>query len=422
MSEATTGLFNTAPVFPRLVLDETLKRARVETSEGTAVRVTSSTTDLAPITDALGTQQDPVDAPTVIGLLKNLITQGGGGGGDGGSTTLQVPRIQLYDTLTIGGGYDGGRSWFSSLQITFDLNGEPIASFPDWADYIGFYSLQNGNFGVCKLKNNGSNKIIILELRAQGNPDETMAGGPSMQLIKDYTKIELDEIFNIPRVPLTMTCYGWQEDWSSGSPTVRNYSDRDYVSFIPFVFSLSSFDISGGGGGGSGDEAISTYSFTLNNVNTTAITAPVSNPPSNNDKTLVSLGYLKNLINNAHLQRRQLLLTGQITVLDTGTSYNLENTFNITIPSWANRLRLGCQFGYYGETQGYVEFGLVAGNYTYTALNGSSNSFFAANFNYSNKVLTVNKCMRLQDSDNTWDPTTTKFAIISITAYGNFSF
>lgn len=149
------------------------------------------------------------------------------------------------------------------------------------------------------------------------------------------------------------------------------------------------------------------------------------NNPTTNEQTLATLGTiqaLKDAINNAHLQRRQVLLTGQITYLDTGTAYNLESTFNITIPSWANRLRLGCQFGSYGETQGYAEFGLVAGKYTYTALNGGSNSFFAANFSFSNKVLTVDKCMRLQDSDDTWDPTTTKFAIISITAYGNFSF
>lgn len=147
--------------------------------------------------------------------------------------------------------------------------------------------------------------------------------------------------------------------------------------------------------------------------------------PTTNEQTLATLGSiqaLKDAINSAHLQRRQVLLTGQITYLDTGTAYNLENTFNITIPSWANRLRLGCQFGSYGETQGYAEFGLIAGKYTYTALNGGSNSFFAANFSFSNKVLTVDKCMRLQDSDDTWDPTTTKFAIISITAYGNFSF
>jgi len=171
--------------------------------------------------------------------------------------------------------------------------------------------------------------------------------------------------------------------------------------------------------------ALSNYT-TSNKAYVNAIDPPQDpSNPTTNEQTLATLGTiqaLKDAINNAHLQRRQVLLTGQITYLDTGTAYNLESTFNITIPSWANRLRLGCQFGSYGETQGYAEFGLVAGKYTYTALNGSSNSFFAANFSFSNKVLTVDKCMRLQDSDDTWDPTTTKFAIISITAYGNFSF
>lgn len=45
MSEATTGLFNNVPVFPRLVLDETLKRARVETETGSAIQTTISGID-----------------------------------------------------------------------------------------------------------------------------------------------------------------------------------------------------------------------------------------------------------------------------------------------------------------------------------------------------------------------------------------
>ena len=208
MSEATTGLFNTAPVFPRLVLDETLKRARVETSEGVAVRVTSAAADLTPITDALGTQQDPAETPTVIGLLKNLIANGGGGGvGGGASTALQVPRIQIYDQLSLGG-YDPGWGY---LQITFTLNNEAITSFPDWADYIGFYSMQNGYLGVCKLKDNGSNKIIVLEVNARAMPSDPMQG-MNLQLNKDYVKIELDEVIGTPTVPLAITFTGWNED------------------------------------------------------------------------------------------------------------------------------------------------------------------------------------------------------------------
>ena len=74
MSEATTGLFNTAPVFPRLVLDETLKRARTE--DGSAIRVTATnSTDLSPVTDTLGTTEDLSTDNTVIGLLKSIASK-----------------------------------------------------------------------------------------------------------------------------------------------------------------------------------------------------------------------------------------------------------------------------------------------------------------------------------------------------------
>lgn len=74
MSEATTGLFNNAPVFPRLVLDETLKRARTE--DGSSIRVTSTnSTDLSPVTDTLGTTEDQSTDNTVIGLLKSIASK-----------------------------------------------------------------------------------------------------------------------------------------------------------------------------------------------------------------------------------------------------------------------------------------------------------------------------------------------------------
>lgn len=171
--------------------------------------------------------------------------------------------------------------------------------------------------------------------------------------------------------------------------------------------------------------ALSNYT-TANKAYVNAIDPPADpDAITTNEQTLATLGSLdafKAVLNSMHLQRRESLLTGQLTELTTGTPYDLESTFSITIPNWANRLRLGCQFGSYGETQGYVEFGLVAGSVTYTALNSTSGSLFAANLSYNSGVLTVNSCMRLQESDDTWDPTTTKFALISISAYGTAIF
>lgn len=360
MSEATTGLFNTAPVFPRLVLDETLKRARVETSEGVAVRVTSAAADLTPITDALGTQQDPAETPTVIGLLKNLIANGGGGGGGGGAnTTLQVPRIQIYDQLSLGG-YDPGWGY---LQITFTLNNEAITSFPDWADYIGFYSMQNGYLGVCKLKDNGSNKIIVLEVNARAMPSDPMQG-MNLQLNKDYVKIELDEVIGTPTVPLAITFTGWNEDWAAGTdPSVTYYDSHYYADFIPFVFSLSSFDVSGGGGGGGG-EAISTYSLTLNNVTVTDITAPTEDPPSSDDQTLVTVSYRRNL----PVQLSNDLVNNQSTTVAKEASVNLETDFSITLPEWTELIKLGIT-----NSGGYMDYVTMAAdvNKSYVSVTGA---------------------------------------------------
>lgn len=401
---------------PDLVQDVSLKRARIDNEDGTStIRTTSSSsTDVTAITQALGNQADTISQPSVIGLLKNLVANSGGGGG-GGSVTLTVPRIQIYDPLY-------NNTWGTIQQIYFYDNNTQVYDFPEWADYIGFYSMQSGNLGVCKLKNNASNKIIILEINDFAYPADPGAG-TSLQLYKEYIKIELQEITTTPWAPLSMTFNGWKEDWTSGTPTVYQYSNRDYSSVIPFVFSLSSFDIAGGGGGGSG-EAISTYNLTINNVSATNITAPLSTPPSTDDQTLTTVSYLKDLLNSMHLQRRQGLVTGQITYFNVGTTYNLETTFNITIPSWANKLRMGVQISTYGTTQGYTEFGLVSGTYTYTALNNETNNYFIVNFSYnsSNKSITVNKIMRLNDSDDSYGPSTNTLGVISITAYGNAIF
>ena len=268
---------------PDLVQDVSLKRARIDNEDGTStIRTTSSSsTDVTAITQALGNQTDTISQPSVIGLLKNLVANSGGGGGGGESVTLTVPRIQIYDPIY-------NNTWGSIQQIYFYDNNTQVYDFPDWADYIGFYSIQSGNLGVCKLKNNASNKTIILEINDFAYPAD-LGAGTSLQLYKEYIKIELQEITGTPQAPLSMTFNGWKEDWSTNPLTVYQYSNRDYGSVIPFVFSLSSFDISGGGGGGSG-QAVNTYSLTINGILANAIDTPINTPASTTDKTLATLG------------------------------------------------------------------------------------------------------------------------------------
>lgn len=378
MSDQAVNVFTASNTLPKYVVEETLKRARTE--DGTAVRVaiSSAATDLAPITSALGTQQDPAETPTVIGLLKNLIANGGGGGGGGGeSTTLQVPRIQVYDQLSLGGDDPG----WGGLQITFTLNNEAITSFPDWADYIGFYSMQNGYLGVCKLKDNGSNKTIILEVKAQAMPSDPMQG-MNLQLNKDYVKIELDEVIGTPTVPLAITFTGWNEDWATGSdPSVTYYDSNYYADFIPFVFSLSSFDVSGGGGGGGGSgEAISTYSLTLNNVTVTDITAPTEDPPSSDDQTLVTVSYRRGL----PVKLCDDLVNNQSTTVAKEASVNLETDFSITLPEWTELIKLGIT-----NSGGYMDYVTMAAdvNKSYVSVTGAE-TIDVYSYNASTKVFT----------------------------------
>lgn len=63
-------------VVPELVEDVSLKRTRVESAEGDAIRVTSTnSTDLSPVTDTLGTTEDQSTDNTVIGLLKSIASK-----------------------------------------------------------------------------------------------------------------------------------------------------------------------------------------------------------------------------------------------------------------------------------------------------------------------------------------------------------
>lgn len=74
MSGETQNLFTQSQIFPKYVSDDTLKRARVDTSDGPSIRVagtfSGSSTDITPITDALGTTSDTSSTPTLIGLTK----------------------------------------------------------------------------------------------------------------------------------------------------------------------------------------------------------------------------------------------------------------------------------------------------------------------------------------------------------------
>lgn len=167
------------------------------------------------------------------------------------------------------------------------------------------------------------------------------------------------------------------------------------------------------------------------NTDTTEVNAidPPTDPnsPTTNEQTLATLGSLddfKALLNSMHLQRRELLLTGQLTQLTTGTAYPLESTFNISIPSWARRIRIGYQIATFGSTQNFIEFGTVSGTFSAFSLNKETGTLFGVNLSYDDttKAITVNKVMSLTSSDDDWTVNTNTFGLISITAYGNAVF
>lgn len=63
-------------IVPKLVSDVNLKRVRIETDDGEAIRVSStSSTNLRPVTDTLGTTEDLSTDNTVIGLLKSIASK-----------------------------------------------------------------------------------------------------------------------------------------------------------------------------------------------------------------------------------------------------------------------------------------------------------------------------------------------------------
>ena len=404
---------------PDLVQDVSLKRARIDNEDGTStIRTTSSSsTDVTAITQALGNQADTISQPSVIGLLKNLVANSGGGGG-GETSSYPVFKSELYRVT---------KPYQSNTTVLLSSLLPSGATVPEWTKYIVFFPLNSSIYGASKV--NGPFMV------AKETPSPLIFN-------QTYTTID-NNVCSVRSEDLYFS-YLLQDNTN---PAIR--FDQKITSYFSYPISNTAANVEGrcasttsqvvvplgiifldidpleitGGGGGSG-EAISTYNLTINNVSATNITAPLSDPPSVDDQTLITVSYLKDLLNSMNLQRRQVLVTGQITYFNVGTAYNLESTFNITIPSWANRLRMGVQISSYGTTQGYTEFGLVSGTYTYTALNNETNNYFIVNFSYnsSNKSITVNKIMRLNDSDDSYGPSTNTLGVISITAYGKAIF
>lgn len=404
---------------PDLVQDVSLKRARIDNEDGTStIRTTSSSsTDVTAITQALGNQADTISQPSVIGLLKNLVANSGGSGGE--TSSYPVFKSELYQIV---------KSYQPNTTVLLSSLLPSGASVPEWTKYIIFFPFTNRTQGE-KIFLNGPiivNKTIEAPLCINVK-NKTIDTDQYKIVSTDYFFLYVLQdnkpaIQYINSVISTIT-YPLSSSTSSNITTSCITSTSPAV--IPFqIIFLDKDPLEITGGGGGSGEAISTYNLTINNVSATNITAPLSTPPSTDDQTLTTVSYLKDLLNSMNLQRRQVLVTGQITYFNVGTTYNLESTFNITIPSWANRLRMGVQISTYGTTQGYTEFGLVSGTYTYTALNNETNNYFIVNFSYnsSNKSITVNKIMRLNDSDDSYGPSTNVLGVISISAYGKAIF
>ena len=140
---------------------------------------------------------------------------------------------------------------------------------------------------------------------------------------------------------------------------------KQYGYFWAYVifFDPDPLEISGGGGGGGG-EAISTYSFTLNNVTVTDITAPTETPPSSDDQTLVTVSYRRNL----PVQLSNDLVNNQSTTLAKEASINLETGFSISLPEWTELIKLGIT-----NSGGYMDYVTMAAdvNKSYVSVTGA---------------------------------------------------
>lgn len=85
MSDLNSNTFSAFNVFPKYVVEDSLKRAKVQLPNGDiAIRMTGDIVvdpevSLAPVTDALGETTDTSSSNTVIGLLKNIASSSGSG-------------------------------------------------------------------------------------------------------------------------------------------------------------------------------------------------------------------------------------------------------------------------------------------------------------------------------------------------------
>ena len=85
---ATVGAFNNFPVFPKLVTDETLKRARVESSDGVSIKV--SPLDPIPSTDITDLKNNVALIKSTYASIDDKIGEPGDGPWD-----LSVPEVEL---------------------------------------------------------------------------------------------------------------------------------------------------------------------------------------------------------------------------------------------------------------------------------------------------------------------------------------
>ena len=368
-------------IVPKLVEDVNLKRARIETSDGgSAIRVTSTAADLAPITDALGTQQDPMETPTVIGLLKNLIANGGGGGG--GSSTYPVFKSQLcriHKEIPAA----------ATFPYDFDLDdnlltiapdpdsGDYVATtVPEWTQYILIFHQTMP--GMCFIDNTSAVQWGWQGHYSLSECSDTGGSGFSVQ-VANFT---LTPSYDNDKWTLSID-EGRKDIFSyvSGTSTASNdtcFHAQDWLEFYVLFLNTNPLEISGGGGGGG--EAISTYSFTLNNVTVTDITAPTETPPSSDDQTLVTVSYRRNL----PVQLSNDLVNNQSTTLAKEASINLETGFSITLPEWTELIKLGIT-----NSGGYMDYITMAAdvNKSYVSVTGAG-TIDVYSYNASTKAFT----------------------------------
>lgn len=368
MSGQTANIFTNTNTLPKYVVDETLKRARTEDGSAIRVAVTSDVTDLAPITSALGTQQDPAETPTVIGLLKNLIANRGGGGGDAETYPVfksQLCRIHKEIPADASFPYD-----FDLDDNLLTLAPDPdsgdyvTTTVPEWAQYILiFHQIMPG---VCFIDNTSAVQWGWQGHYSLSECSDTGGAGFSVQ-VSNFT---LTPSYNDDKWNLSID-EGRKDIFSyvSGTSTASNdtcFHAQDWLEFYVLFLNTDPLEISGGGGGGGGGggEAISTYSLTLNNVTVTDITAPTEDPATSDDQTLVTKSYRRGL----PVKLCNDLVNNQSTTVAKEATVNLESGFSITLPEWTELITMGIT-----NSGGYMDYVTMAAdvNKSYVSVTGA---------------------------------------------------